>query len=314
MRPRVVVVLVNWNGVTDTLECLASLYSDGYPSLSVVVVDNGSVDDSVLSIRDAYPDAIVLEAGRNLGFTGGNNVGIRYALDHGADYVYLLNNDTTIEARSLEKLAAAAEGCAKAGIVAPVMHYADRPDEVWFGGSSLDICCGLALHDHSNVPATLDPPVEIPWVTGCAMFIRATVLRELGGFDERYYLYFEDVDLSVRMRKLGYSIVLAPSARIFHKCGQTGNKTKFVTDYYGTRNQLLFVATHSPSTFRRFVLTALWERQRLMRFWLKEDAARVLPLMKYNFLGFYDFFRKRFGVYPYGRRTSEVNSVAARRR
>lgn len=306
MRPRVVVVLVNWNGVTDTLECLASLYADGYPCLSVVVVDNGSVDDSVPSIRAAYPDAIVLEAGRNLGFTGGNNVGILYALDHGADYVYLLNNDTTIEAGSLEKLAAAAEGHARAGIVAPIMHYADRPGEVWFGGSSLDIGRGLALHDHSDVPAVLEPPREIPWVTGCAMLVRAEALRALGGFDERYYLYFEDVDLSVRVRKLGCTIVLVPSARIYHKCGQTGNKTKFVTDYYGTRNQLLFVATHSPSTLRRFVLTALWERQRLMRFWLKEDAARVLPLMKYNFLGFYDFFRKRFGAYPYGKQPLDV--------
>jgi GT2 family glycosyltransferase len=192
-----------------------------------------------------------LQTGKNLGFTGGNNVGIKYAVESGADYIYLINNDTLVEEDALEKLVEVAEANPGAGLVAPVIHDFDPPQAIWFSGSALDLRRGAAWHDNARQPSREEPPYEVPWVTGCAMLVRAQLLGRLGGFDDRYYLSWEDVDLSVRVRNEGQKLLVAPAARIYHKGGQSGKNLEGIYGYYAVRNSLLLASKHSGPDYPR---------------------------------------------------------------
>ena len=217
--PCVCIVTINWNGLADTLECLASLRGDTYANKRLIVVDNGSSDDSVAVIRRRFPEVTVLEAGRNLGFTGANNLGLLHALE--AKYIYWLNNDTVSDPHAVESLVAAAEAENGFGILTPLIRYFDPPREPWFAGSRMALDQGIAVHDNEHPAAIDDAPFEIPWASGCAMFARVELMRKLGGFDDRFFLNWEDVDLCLRTRAAGSRVGLVPSARIDHKVGRS---------------------------------------------------------------------------------------------
>lgn len=251
--PSVTIIIVNWNGKADTLECLASLAADRYSNKRVFVVDNGSADGSVSAIQTTYPATIVIETGRNIGFTGGNNVGLRQSLRDGPDYVYLLNNDTVSDPNALTELVLVAERQPAFGILTPLIHYFERPDEPWFAGSRLNLARGEAVHDNSRPPSPDEGVRPVPWASGCAMLIRRALIEQLGGFDERYFLNWEDVDLSLRAVALGPQIGLVPAAKVWHKVGRSFATTWGTGAYYHVRNNLLMVATHAP---RRWHATA----------------------------------------------------------
>ena len=249
MRPQVAIIIVNWNGKQDTLACLSSLRLDRYPSKQILVVDNGSGDQSPAAIRRSFPEVTLIETGANLGFTGGNNVGIRRALKDGAHYLYLMNNDTVSEPAALCRLVEVAESDPRIALVTPVIHYFDRPGDVWFAGASINLARGDAAHDNRRVPSRADPPREIPWASGCAMLVKADWMRALGGFDERYFLMWEDVDLCLRLRKLGGSIVLVPAARVWHKVSRSLAKPSTNAWYYYIRNNLLMLRLHAAGDY-----------------------------------------------------------------
>lgn len=279
--PYVAIIIVNWNGKADTLECLASLRQDCYPNKQIIVVDNGSADDSVPAIRAAHPEVTILETGANLGFTGGNNAGIEYALQQGADYLYLLNNDTTVEPDALQALVEAAEADASYGLLTPVIRYYDQPEEAWFAGSRMDLARGLAVHDNSRIPEKRESPIQIPWASGCAMLLRAALIRQIGGLDERYFLNWEDVDLSLRVRALGSNIGLVPAARIYHKVSRSFGASSGVGHYYYVRNNLLLVLLHSGSSYRKaalsIVLNCLRENLRAIKN-RRVNASNSMPI------------------------------------
>jgi GT2 family glycosyltransferase len=291
--PRVSIVIVIWNGMKDTLECLASFRDDTYPNRELLIVDNGSTDDSVAVIKAQYPEAVILQTGQNLGFTGGNNVGIKHAIETGAQYIYLLNNDTLVEPDALAKLVEAAEAIPEAGLVAPVIHDFDPPRDIWFAGSKLDLRRGAAWHDNARQPERHEPPYEVPWVTGCAMMIRAPLLKELEGFDDRYFLSWEDVDLSVRLRNAGHKLLVVPASRIYHKGGQSGKNMEGIYGYYTVRNSLLLASKHSGRDYPRAALTILGGALRSgLR--IRTFKSRRLRLI---WDGFWDHLFQRYGPY-----------------
>lgn len=266
MSPRVGIVILIWNGKADTLECLDSLSHDRYANKEIIIVDNGSTDGSADEIRKAFPGVIILETGANLGFTGGNNVGIQHAVERGTDFLYLLNNDTTVEPDALSELVAAAEAEPRFGLLAPVIHEFYPPRPIWFADSKMDLPRGAAWHDNTRQPQRTEPPFTVPWATGCAMLIRTQLMHTLGGFDERYYLSWEDVDLCVRVRQAGLEIVTVPAARIYHKGGRSGLRMSGVQHYYAVRNTLLLMRKHSGAAYYRaapgVVLSFLWRTLR----------------------------------------------------
>ena len=242
--PFIWIVVLNWNRPQDTLECVASLRELDYPAVRILVVDNGSTDESV-SLFQEIPNIDLLVNKENLGFAAGNNRGIQHALERGADFVLLLNNDTTVSPPLLSRMVEAAQEDPKIGIVGPMIYYADRPDQVWFAG--MRFRHGLyvvrrGLH--------LDPPhdrvEEVDFVSGCGMLVPRQTWERVGLFDPRFFMYYEDLDLCVRAKEAGYRIVCATQAHMWHALSaSTGGPDSPLKQYYQVKSTLLFSQKHT---------------------------------------------------------------------
>jgi GT2 family glycosyltransferase len=254
--PSVHIVVLNWNGKSDTLECLTSLQSVSYPNRMIVVVDNGSTDGSEEAIKTAFPDVTFIQTGENLGYAEGNNVGIRHAMESGADFVFILNNDTITDSNVVTALVAEAEKNPNAAILGPKIYFYDRPDIINSAGGHLDYLTlarghiGYGVRDDGTTYASV---AAVEWITGCAMLLRLSVLREVGFFDPDFFLICEELDLCTRIRKRGFEILFVPEAKLWHKVSAAfdGNFSALYC-YYFFRNSLLYVWKNFPD--RRFVL------------------------------------------------------------
>ena len=242
LTPTVWCIIVNWNGWKDTLECLTALRQSTYPHLTVLVVDNGSTDDSVAAIRAARPEITLLVSSSNLGFAGGNNIGIRYALAHHADYVWLLNNDTVPHRDALSTLVAKATTDRGIGAVASICYYADQPSEVeaW-GGAHVNLWIGFGRNSTSPRPDD--------WfhsLNGTSMLIAREALQDAGLLDETFFLYWEDTEFCLRLRKKGWKIAAARDSHVLHKVHGSSGGDKLLLDRHQTASGLRLLRLHSP--------------------------------------------------------------------
>lgn len=212
--PPVVVITLNWNRRDDTLAFLASCRQQAYANFRVLVVDNGSVDGSVEAVVAQFPEVSVLENGANLGFAAGMNAGIKVALSEGADYLFLVNNDTTLEPPLLALLVDAARQH-EADLVAPAIYYYDQPERLWWLGGKLRPL--LLEVRRIATPPPGKRPFEVDFVTGCAMLISRNCFAQIGLFDERFFMYYEDADFCLRARRAGVRVLVAPQAAMYHK-------------------------------------------------------------------------------------------------
>ena len=244
-QPQVCVVILNWNGLDDTLQCLENLQKISYTNYEVVVVDNGSANNEAATICQEYPKVHLIQNSTNLGYTGGCNQGIEYGLTHGADYILLLNNDTIPQKNSLDKLVAFADSTPNAGPLSPVILYDDRKT-IWFAGATTRL--GITRHAHKGELLDAVHLPEQPFITesvpGTAMLVRAKLLQEIGLFDNTFFAYYEDVDLCRRAKRAGYEAYVVPGSIIYHKksasTGQ-GGRHRFgkLPAYYLARNAAL---------------------------------------------------------------------------
>lgn len=242
LNPNVTCIVLNWNGWKDTLECLQALKSCTYPRLTVIVVDNGSSDDSVLRIQSAFPEILLLESGANKGFSGGNNIGIRYALAHDADYIWLLNNDTKAAPDALSALVAKATSDGRIGAVASICHYADSPSTVQaWAGARVNLWIGYGR--------LTTKPHEDDWfhsLNGTSMLVARTAIEDVGLLDEGFFLYWEDTEFCLRLRKKGWRIAAASDSNVLHKVNASTGGDKFILDRYQTASALRLLRLHSP--------------------------------------------------------------------
>lgn len=243
----VTAVVVNWNRPEDTLACLESLRSQEAGPPDLVVVDNGSTDDSVARIRAAYPQATLIASPHNLRFGGGYNLGIRRALEDGAEYVLVINNDATLAPDALGRMLehAAREDV---GLVAPLIYYADDPGRVWSSGGDarplvLEVTAGERDRlDPQNWPAVLDRD----FVTGCCFLASRRTFEQVGLFDERFAMYYEDSDLSRRVRARGLRVLVIPTARAWHKvASSSGGQDTPDERYWMARSSVAFFRKHA---------------------------------------------------------------------
>ena len=292
MKPKVAIIIVNWNGKKDTLECLNSLRRDLYSNKEIIIVDNASSDGSIESIERSGFNVKVIRSSRNLGFTGGNNLGLIEAQKYGVRYCFLLNNDTTVEPRALSALVEVAEERPADAVLSPVIHYSDVPAEIWFAGATLCINHGEALHDLSLVPGRLSETYRSPWVSGCAMLVRMVAVDQVGGFDERFFLNWEDVDLCVRMRKAGWEVSVVPRSRIYHKVGRSQVKLHGVNSYYSVRNSLLLSAKHAGFGYFQAVLAVML---RHFREAMRSSGSKRREMCRTTIEGFCDHLIGRYG-------------------
>jgi GT2 family glycosyltransferase len=218
-QPTTYVVLVNWNGKNVTLDCLASLHAVTYPRMKIVVIDNASTDGSPEAFVQRYPDVEVLQQRENLRFAGGNNVGIRHALGRGADAVLLLNNDTLVDPGFLDPMIERLFSDPACGIVAPKIFYAGDPQSIWFAGGEISMWTGtmrhtgIREHDHGQY----DTARTIDYASGCCLLTSSAVIERVGVLDESYFMYGEDADWSMRVRRAGYHILFESRAKVWHR-------------------------------------------------------------------------------------------------
>ena len=285
MSSAIVIVVLNWNGAEDTLACLDSLQTLAYPNFQVVVVDNGSTDDSLAKLQGYHASfpMTILATGSNLGYAGGNNVGTRYAMDHGADFVLLLNNDTTVAPDLLDRLITSAGRNADAGVFSARVLYFDAPARVWFDGARWNES-SLQL----EWPGQGAPEAELgmdehdtDYASGAALFFRADVVRKIGLLDEAFFLVWEEVDWCFRARAAGWRIIVVPEARVRHKIGVSfGNESSPLRTYFSTRNELLWFQRHASLNARiRLALKSL--RQLAPKFRIAADSAASFPKRLY---------------------------------
>lgn len=243
------IIIVNWNGWRDTVECIASTRQLDYPNFEVIVVDNASTDDSVGRIREHCPEVRIIEAGENLGFAGGNNVGIRAALKAGAHYVWPLNNDTVVEARALSQLVEAHAAHPNAGALGSKILFFDRPKTVWFAGGFISKTWGWTQHRGESETDSEEnlSPSPVDYVSGASMLVPSLVLEKVGLMREEYFLYWEEVDWCTRIRKAGFDVLYVPASRIWHKVGASTPKDQEPRKWrYEGRNRVLFYRLNEP--------------------------------------------------------------------
>lgn len=244
-QPYIISVILNTNRRQDTLECLASLEQNRYNNHHEIVLDNSSTDGSVEAIRARFPAVQIIQLAENRGYAGNNNTGIEAALAQGADWVFVLNEDTLLAPDCLARLAEAGESDPQIGIVGPMVYHHDEPDVIQSAGGKLGRYWE-SVHLAKDEPdqGQFDQPHLVDWISGCGIMVRRTVIEQVGAIDERYFYYWEETEWCLRAGRAGWKIVQVPQARLWHKGVQREYHPKPTVTYYATRNQLLTLAKH----------------------------------------------------------------------
>lgn len=275
MNDRVAIIVLTYNGLSDTRECLRSLEKLDGERATVYVVDNGSTDGTADELAREFGNDIVLICNRtNLLYAGGNNVGIRRALEDGHARILLLNNDTTVAPDSLEQLVRASREIPEA-ILAPKIYYASHPHILWYAGGRANLRRARLAHRgiREKDAGQYDLTEPTDWATGCALFAPRVIFDKIGLLDERMGLYNEDVDFCLRAKESGFAVYYVPSAKVWHKVsaavGGNFSRTKLVHKWHSLRILL-----------RRHLPTAGARSRALLDFCLTEPARVAAILLK----------------------------------
>ena len=288
----VVVLVLNWNNLPDTLECVASVLKSEYPRLACWVVDNNSDEDPSGPVGEQFPSARVIRLPDNLGYSGGNNVGLRLAMELEAQYVLLLNNDATVAPDTITRLLAAMDTDPRIGMATPRVFFYDQPAEVYWDGGVIDWATGLTPHN-STALATSDGTRSSEWLDGCCLFVRLAALHDVGLLDERYFLYYEDAEWTVRASRRGWLNVVVLDASALHKVSRsTGSLSGPLASFYFPRNRYLLLRTHGPlrtrSVPRLFYARIAYGDYRLRQNW-RDSRRAVLE-------AYWSLLRNRWGA------------------
>lgn len=260
------IIVLSWNGREDTLACVASLERLEGEEVDVICVDNGSVDGTVAAVRERHPAVTVVENGRNLGYAGGNNAGIALALERGAEWVVLLNNDATLAPDAVRRLRAAAARHPEAGVLAGKLFFADPPDRVWFAGQRVGLTSGYSGRPRGH--GRRDAPEyrveqQTARAVGALMAVSRAAIESVGMLDDDFFAYVEDVDWSLRIRAAGFAVWFVPDALAWHRVSASsgGEGASPTAMYYGVRNTIALCERHRPlrprlSALRRLAIGA----------------------------------------------------------
>ncbi|MEN4012619.1 MAG: glycosyltransferase family 2 protein [Chloroflexota bacterium] len=294
--PLVAAVILNTNRKEDTLACLESLQRSDYPNLVILVLDNACTDGSSEAVRALFPAVKIIPLIENRGYAGNNNVGIQTALELGCQWVFVLNEDIVLASDAITNLVQFGESNPKIGILGPLVFHHNEPDVIQSAGGKMTPRW-QAYHIGQNEPdaGQFSIPTKMDWISGCAILVRASVIRQIGALDERFFYYWEETEWCLRTSKAGWQIWLVPQAKIWHKGVQRNYQPSPNVTYYATRNRLLALAKHHAP------LAAWWDAHyTALRTWLswslKKKWQHKRPHRDALCQGFLDFYRQRWGM------------------
>lgn len=249
MNPKVFAVILNWNNYTDTIECINSLKNVTYKNFHIIIVDNFSDNDSEAVLRKEYQEYKIIQTGENLGFAGGNNIAIDYCLTQKADYVLLLNNDTTVKPDFLSYIVDAGENDATVGIIGgKTYNYYDKT-RLCSAGANINWLKGTAAFHRGEGKidtGEFDERSYISFVPGYFMLVKRTVFEMTGKLDDTYFLGVEEIDFCVKAKRNGFNLLYIPESIIWHKVTASHKKYLPMFIYNGYRNKLIFMKRHLP--------------------------------------------------------------------
>lgn len=287
IEPKISIVIVNYNAEKYQNESIRSIKNMNYSNYEIIVVDNGSTDNSLKLLRSEFDDIIIVEVKKNLGVAAGNNIGIRLALKRHADYVLLLNNDIELDKDILKILV---RNASNQVITVPKIYYYDRKRIIWSAGGKVNWKRGLPYHIGIGCPdgPRFSKPKIVEIAPTCCMLIHKEVFNNVGLMDERYFMYFDDTDFCIRANERGYKILYVPDALMWHKVSSSsGGSNSKICQYYGSRNILYFMNKFSEKVGNEkkdFIINRI-------RYVLKNY--REDKNSKYILLGFWDYLRGR---------------------
>jgi GT2 family glycosyltransferase len=293
--PLVVTIILNTNRCEDTLVCLESLLANTYRNHKAIVLDNQSTDGSVSRIRSAFPQVQILELQQNLGYAGNNNVGIRAAMQQGADWIFVLNEDTALASDCLAQLIEVGKSDPRIGILGPMVYHHDEPDIIQSAGGILGkYWQSIHLAKNERDLGQYIHPHAVEWISGCAILVRHPVIEEVGGIDERFFYYWEETEWCLRAGKAGWRIMHVPQARIWHKGVQRNYSPKPSVTYYGTRNHLLTLAKHN-APLKAWLFTWIQILRTLTSWTVKPKWGHMQEHRNAMWRGLVDFLQRRWG-------------------
>lgn len=296
-RPRSVTVILNTNRRDDTLACLDSLEKATYKNNEIIVLDNHSQDGSVSAIRSAFPNVKIIELCDNRGYAGNNNVGIRAALEQGAEWIFVLNEDTILAPDCLPSLVTVGEADPRIGMLGPMVYHYDEPEVIQSAGGWMNRFWE-AGHIGQNVQdrGQFTQPRPVEWLTGCSLLVRRGVIDQVGMLDERFFIYSEETEWCFRARKAGWRLVHVPQAKLWHKGVKRDYSPSPSVIYYMTRNHFLMLAKHRAPLSAWLVA---WGRTlRTMASWtVKPKWRNKRAYRDAMWRGTIDFLRHHWGAY-----------------
>lgn len=239
------IILLNYNNVNDTLECVKSIEDYYEREYTIIVVDNKSTDNSKEKLLENRHRYKLILNDVNEGFAQGNNVGIKWAIKEGYEYIMLLNNDTLITKNSIETMVDEIKKDKNIGIISPRIMYYPEKEKIWFDGGKIDWFKFIVVHYNmgNNIKSSLKNNNEIvDFITGCCMIIRREVIEEVGYLPEEYFMYYEDVDYCVKVSEAGYKLLNIKESIIYHKVSSSsGGEDSPFSIKWGTRNRIIFM-------------------------------------------------------------------------
>lgn len=279
MNKKVFIILLNYNGYKDTLEAVKSLEKISYENYKIVIVDNNSTDNSYNILKEKLGEKhYIVQSGKNGGFAFGNNIGIKFALDNDADYVLLINNDTTVKEDFLDILVSTIEKKENIGLATGlILNYYDK-DKIWFGGGDINWnkFFGMHIDENKSIKEVSLKEGEITFATGCLMLIKSETLKSIGLLSEEYFMYYEDVDFCANLQKNNYKIYYNPKSIIYHKISAASgeNESPFAIEW-NTRNRIKFMKKYKGMVSKfKYIKTVIY-------FYL----TRLIKILEYIFKG-----------------------------
>ncbi len=321
--PKIVILILNWNGKKDTLECLSSLgQALPSPKFATLVIDNGSTDDSVAAIREAFPEVPILETKENLGFAGGNNAGISWALTKSFEWIFLLNNDTVVAPDLIQRLLAAAKAKPEGKIFGAKIYRYDEKNKIdHLGGYWSPSKAEFESYAFGKTDdGSFEEMQQADYVCGCALLMHRSVPEKIGLLEKSYFLLWEESDFCTRAKNHGLQIWTAPQAKLWHKVSASFTGGKPHMHYFWWRNRLLYLSRNrqgaekralyrtivGPQIAKCFKLAILKTLQESLLFLCnKKDPKRSAKAKRYRAgcMGILHYFLGKFGNCParYGR-------------